>query len=276
MVSYYYANNPYITPYTTEQVFNNPYYNPYLSNGGVANQVAPSPTVSTYIPNQSIINIDTYSANKKGKSFDFSNWYSTNKERISKFLKGAFIAGTILLGGYLSLRATRFIQSSESENVSNFHTVSAFHKKENRYLYRGARPDYTKDDVLEEFKEKNIKLVIDFRNEKTSSKEDIEAEKETFEKNGITYINFPMESGDVPDENKYNKFQEIINKYKKDGSIFIHCKSGIDRTGVMSAMYQIENNGKTRQQAYETMKDCGYNIYHQMKYKKLTEFMNKK
>ena len=65
MVSYYYTNNPYVMPYTTDQVFNNPYYNPYLPNGGVANQMAPSSNVSTYIPNQSIINLDTYSANKK-------------------------------------------------------------------------------------------------------------------------------------------------------------------------------------------------------------------
>ncbi len=275
MVSYYYTNNPYVMPYTTDQVFNNPYYNPYLPNGGVANQMAPSSNVSTYIPNQSIINLDTYSANKKGKSFDFSSWYCANKERISKFLKGAFIGAALFFGGYFSLRATRFIQSSESENVSNFHTVSAFNKKENRYLYRGARPDYTKDDVLKEFKEKNIKLVIDFRNKKTSSKEDMDAEKETFEKNGITYINFPMESGDVPDETKYAEFQKIINEHKQKGSIFIHCKSGIDRTGVMSAMYQMKNNIKDKKQAYETMKDCGYNIYHQMKYKKLTEFMKK-
>ena len=275
MVSYYNTNNPYIMPYTTDQVFNNPYYNPYLPNGGYSNQVASTPVVSTYIPNQAITSIDTYNTDNKGKSFDFSNWYSTNKERISKFLKGAFISGAIIFGGFLTLRATRFIQPSESKNISNFHTVSTFSKNENRRLYRGAQPDYTDDNVINEFREKNIKLVIDFRNEKTSSKEDMKAEKETFKKNGIKYINFPMESGDVPNKQEYEKFQKIINAHKKDGSIFIHCKSGIDRTGVMSAMYQMKNNGKTKQQAYETMKDCGYNIYHQTKYKKLTEFMKK-
>ena len=75
-----------------------------------------------------------------------------------------------------------------------------------------------------------------------------------------------MESGDVPDETKYAEFQKIINEHKQKGSIFIHCKSGIDRTGVMSAMYQMKNNIKDKKQAYETMKDCGYNIFHQMKY----------
>ena len=275
MVSYYNINTPYSVPYTTDQVFNNPYYNPYLPNGNSVNQTYVTPVSSTYIPNQPILNNNLYRVNNKNK-FSFSNWYSANKERIGKFMKGAFIGGTLFFAGFLTLRATRFIQPSESQNISNFHTVATFNKNENKYLYRGAKPDCKNDDVINEFKEKNIKLVIDFRNSKSSSKEDMNLEKEIFEKNGIKYINFPMESGDIPNEEIYNKFEEEINKYKTQGSIFIHCKSGIDRTGVMSAMYQMKNNGKTKQQAYEIMKDCGYNIYHQKKYKKLTEFMEKK
>lgn len=276
MVSYYNTNNPYLVPYTTDQVFNNPYYNPYLPNKMDVNPSYSLPISSSYIPNQPLQNNNLYSSNNKKNAFNFSNWYYSNKERIAKFIKGAFIGGALLFGGFLTLRATRFIQPSESESISNFHTVSAFNKKEKRYLYRGAKPDYKNDEVINEFKEKNIKLVIDFRNSKTSSKEDLDLEKEIFKKNGIKYVNIPMESGDIPDEKKYNKFQEIINKYKKEGSIFIHCKSGIDRTGIMSAMYQMKNNNKTKQQAYNIMKDCGYNIYHQKKYKKLTEFMQKK
>lgn len=276
MTGYYNTNTPYLVPYTTDQIFNNPYYNPYLPNENGIRQTSLTPVSSSYIPNQPILNNNLYISNNRNNTFDFSNWYSANKELIGKFIKGAFIAGTLIFGGFLTLRATRFIQPSESNNISNFHKVSTFGKKEKECIYRGANPDYKNDDVINEFKEKNIKLVVDFRNEKTSSKEDMELEKETFEKNGIKYINFPMESGDIPDEKKYNDFEKIISEHKKDGSIFIHCKSGIDRTGIMSAMYQMKHNGKTKQQAYEIMKDCGYNIYHQKKYKKLTEFMQKK
>ena len=279
MVSYYNVNTPYIVPYTTEHIFNNPYYNPYLPNayslGENKNDYAASQT--DYISNQSLINTtDVYKTENKKSKFNFLNWYRENKDKAAKIIKGAFIGATLMLGGFFVLRAGRFIQPSESSCVSNFHTVSAFNKKENRYLYRGAKPDFNNDELLNEFKEKNIKLVIDFRNEKSSSVKDLMKEREIFTKNGIKYVNFPMESGDIPDKKTYNKFQEIINKYKKDGSIFIHCKSGIDRTGVMSAMYQMENNHKTKQQVYEIMKDCGYNIYHQQKYKKLTKFMEGK
>lgn len=276
MVNYYSANNPYLIPYTTDQVFNNPYYNPYLPNRNDAKQMYSIPVSSTYIPNQPILNSNLYNFNNKNNKFSFSNWYSTNKEQINKFMKGAFIATTVFFASFLTLRATRFIQPSQSDNISNFHTVSIFNKQDGRYLYRGARPDYQDDDVIKEFKDKNIKLVIDFRNSKSSSQEDLDLEKEIFKKNGIQYINFPMESGDIPSEKRYQEFQKIINEHKKNGSIFIHCKSGIDRTGIMSAMYQIKNNGKTKQQAYEIMKDCGYNIYHQKKYKELTKFMQDK
>lgn len=276
MVSYYTNNTPYLIPYTTDQVFNNPYYNPYLQNGSTIRETNLVPVSSTYISNQPILNNNLYSSNNKNNKFSFPNWYLTNKERICNFMKGAFIGGILFFAGFLTMRATRFIQLTESPNISNFHTVAKLNKNENKYLYRGAKPDYKNDDVIKEFKDKNIKLVIDFRNSKSSSKEDMDLEKEIFEKNGIKYINFPMESGDIPDVKKYNKFQEIINKNKINGSIFIHCKSGIDRTGVMSAIYQMKNNGKTKQQAYEIMKDCGYNIYHQKKYKKLTKFMENK
>lgn len=276
MVSYYYNTNvPYMMPYSTDSVFNNPYYNPYLQNNetvGAQNTIA-----SNYIATQPITYTnDIYLQKNKNNKLNIFNFYSSNKDKIAKFAKDVFLTTAFLFGGFITLRATRFIQPSESQNISNFHTVSIFNKKENKCLYRGAKPNYNDDEVINEFKDKNIKLIIDFRNPKTSSKEDMDEEKETFKKNGIDYINIPMESGDIPDEKTYNKFQEIINKYKKDGSIFIHCKSGIDRTGVMSAMYQMKNNNKTKEQAYEIMKDCGYNIYHQKKYKKLTEFMKKK
>lgn len=194
-----------------------------------------------------------------------------NKDsKISKPIKTISIMSFIGILMYLFLKNNKFINlSSESKNIKNFHLVDTLSNKSS--LYRGAQLNNQEDcDFLIS---KNVGLVIDLRNKK-NSKDLINKEKNLLNKNNIEHYNIEMSSKIAPRE---DQIEEVFNKIeeckKNNKSVYIHCKAGIDRTGIMCALYEVRKKNIPKSQAYEHMKNYGYNYYHQVTRKAQKDFL---
>lgn len=125
--------------------------------------------------------------------------------------------------------------------VENFHRV-------NPNLYRGAQPD---DAGLKSLAKMGIKTVINFRllGELTVREEAIVRAA------GMNYIGLPMPNIDPP---SYERMEEILDVMRRaEGPVFLHCRRGADRTGIVVACHRIKNEGWSNEAALNEAKRLG-------------------
>ncbi len=123
----------------------------------------------------------------------------------------------------------------------------------NPSLYRGAQPT---DEGLKQLKAMGIKTIIDFRSYHSTQKEVAAA--------GMTPVEIPLKAdlgSTPPDDGELKKFFEVVLDPAKQ-PVYIHCAFGKDRTGTMAAVYRLEMDGWTPDEALQEMEAFGYhNIY---------------
>ena len=117
-------------------------------------------------------------------------------------------------------------------------------------LYRGAQP---KSFAFNELKNIGVAIVVDFRDEK----DEIATEKRSVEGIGMQFVSLPWRASHGPDENEIAAFLQLVrdNPGKK---IFVHCKRGADRTGLMVAVYRITFDHWNSAQAVSEMHSFHY------------------
>jgi tyrosine-protein phosphatase SIW14 len=118
-------------------------------------------------------------------------------------------------------------------------------------LYRGTQPNR---EGFEQLAKMGVKIVVDLRGDRKS-------ERTTVEKLGMIYEPiawFCMR----PKDRLVASFLNLIrdNPGKK---IFVHCTTGIDRTGMMVAAYRMADQGWTAQEAMAEMKAFGFSRFHE-------------
>lgn len=107
-------------------------------------------------------------------------------------------------------------------------------------LYRSAT---LSPDRLEAFvREHGIRTLVNLRHS------DLEAERAIAERHGARYVQIPC--GQVPDLEQIDRFLEILDD-PANQPVLVHCMHGVGRTGVFSAVYRIEQDGWTAEQAIE-------------------------
>ncbi|MCE9592606.1 MAG: tyrosine-protein phosphatase [Planctomycetes bacterium] len=131
------------------------------------------------------------------------------------------------------------------EGLENFAQIDEF-------LYRGSQPDAAD---FRELAGLGIKTVISLRSYRES--DDVEAA-------GMTLVQIPMQAdlfGSEPptDEQVRLFFTTVLDPTKRP--VFFHCERGKDRTGTMAALWRIERNGWTPDEAIEEMRAFGYHDY---------------
>jgi protein tyrosine phosphatase (PTP) superfamily phosphohydrolase (DUF442 family) len=124
--------------------------------------------------------------------------------------------------------------------VSNFGEV-------NSYLYRGGQP---KGAGYTSLKKLGIDVVVDLR---LSGKD---TEEKDVTNAGMQYVAIPWHCM-FPKDKHMAKFLEVLeaNKGKK---IFVHCRYGDDRTGMMIAAYRMAVEGWTPEEARKEMEQFGF------------------
>ncbi|CAL4153801.1 unnamed protein product [Meganyctiphanes norvegica] len=116
----------------------------------------------------------------------------------------------------------------------------------NKNSHIGSRNKFGPQDIVDSGL--NIGLVIDLTNT------DRYYDKSLFERNGIQHHKLRSAGHAIPNAEKVNEFNRIVDKFLSDNSdngklIGVHCTHGINRTGYMICRYMIQRQGKDPKRA---------------------------
>lgn len=113
-------------------------------------------------------------------------------------------------------------------------------------IYRGAQPE---EDGYTTLKQMGIRTVINLRNAHDERKE--------VEGAGMHYLEFPMRMfGEVNERSVQYAIKAMSDS--SNHPVFLHCKLGQDRTGIVVAVYRLEEHWALKQAEAE-MQDYGFN-----------------
>jgi protein tyrosine phosphatase (PTP) superfamily phosphohydrolase (DUF442 family) len=117
-------------------------------------------------------------------------------------------------------------------------------------LYRGGLLSST---GLKALKRLGVNVVVD-------THADDKAEKEEVENLGMKYVAIPWHCP-FPHDEVFAKFLTVVHE-NKSKKIFVHCRLGDDRTGMMVAAYRIAEEGWTADEAMNEMRSFGFTRAH--------------
>ena len=146
--------------------------------------------------------------------------------------------------------AASFATVSAQENLNNEFPgirIENFGKMDD-HLYRGAQPE--KDDYAALAK-LGINTIVDLRNDPT------DYERSSAEAAGMKYVNIPMSGWKYADDKDVDHFMKLMND-PETGVVYVHCKAGKHRTGLVGAVYRFNKYGWDYDQAYKEMKKFNY------------------
>jgi len=130
------------------------------------------------------------------------------------------------------------------EGVPNFGEVTPM-------LYRGGQPTREGFDKLAKM---GINIVVDTGRSKRDEKQ--------IKQLGMRYVSLAWYCP-FPKDDVFARFLKLI-KQNPDKKIFVHCRLGNDRTGMMIAAYRIGGQGWTAEQAMKEMHLFGYTAVHHL------------
>jgi protein tyrosine/serine phosphatase len=128
------------------------------------------------------------------------------------------------------------------KELPNFHQV-------NENLYRGAQPQ---SGGLKKLSELGIKTIVNLR----GASEETRKQQAEAEASGMRYFNIPLSSIGRPKDHEVERALAIIDA-RENWPVFVHCKRGADRTGVIVAAYRISREQWTAEQATTEAKRLG-------------------
>ena len=133
-------------------------------------------------------------------------------------------------------------ENFEYKELSNFHKV-------NNQLYRGAQPG---SGGLKRLSQLGVKTILNLRdNDSRAAQEQADASNA-----GLRYFNVPLGRLGRPGDDEMARALSIISN-PENQPVFVHCKHGADRTGVVIAVYRITHDGWTSEQAKAEAKRYG-------------------
>jgi len=136
---------------------------------------------------------------------------------------------------------------AESPNgIKNFHQV-------NQNVYRGGQPN---EAGFEQLAKLGVKTVIDLREAGQRSLNEAKAVTAA----GMKYVNVPMTGLTPPSESEIHQILALLGD-TANGSVFVHCMRGADRTGAVIAAYRIYHDHWTNSQALNEAKALGMSFF---------------
>lgn len=143
---------------------------------------------------------------------------------------------SVLLAHSLTIYA-QTINKNTTAGIENFGRV-------NDNYYRGSQPIA---DEFSELKKLGIKTVIDLREDSLTDSGNLARAA------GLQYVNIPLSTKRAATDDQTEHFLRLVND-QANWPVFVHCKGGRHRTGEMTAIYRITQQGWTAEQAYDEMK----------------------
>jgi tyrosine-protein phosphatase SIW14 len=146
-----------------------------------------------------------------------------------------------------SLSTTKSIERKLTlAGVPNFGEV-------NSTLYRGAQPTPEGFENLARF---GISIVVDVRGGTHKS------ERKLVTKLGMRYVSIGWHCFHPQDE-KFARFLTLLRE-NPGKRVFVHCRTGDDRSGMMVAAYRMAEQGWTPQEAMKEMEAYGFSSSHHL------------
>ncbi len=150
----------------------------------------------------------------------------------------------------LSFIATLTVASAladSNKNLPNFQKVDD-------QVYRGGQPT---GDGFKNIASLGVKTVIDLRLIGEHSQAD---EQKIVNSLGMRYVSIPMHGMATPDDKQVAAVQALLND-KTAGPVFVHCKRGADRTGMVVAVYRISHDRWNNTRALNEAKSYGMSFF---------------
>ena len=114
----------------------------------------------------------------------------------------------------------------------------------NENYYRGAQPEGQDYNDLASLGVKTvINLIKDEKGEEVA----------TVQRMGMKYVHIPMTTGTAPTPDQIKQFLSLVED-PANQPVFVHCVGGKHRTGVMTAVYRMTEDGWNSDQAFREMK----------------------
>lgn len=157
-----------------------------------------------------------------------------------------YAAALLALFSFAAVGAAQTFENPEYPNVK----ITNFGKMDDRY-YRGGQP---LESDYQSLKDLGVKTVIDLRNDPTIY------EKGAVEALGMKYVNIPLNGWRHPSENHVEEFLKVMND-PETGTVYVHCKAGRHRAGMMGGVYRVANYGWDYDEAYKEMKKFNYSSW---------------
>ncbi len=97
------------------------------------------------------------------------------------------------------------------------------------------------DDLMEEiehWKKLKVNTIVSFLADEENEELGLEYERMDCRKEGFEFIKFPIEDRQVPDSYLKTKelVENLINKISENRKILMHCRGGIGRVSIISAI----------------------------------------
>ena len=142
------------------------------------------------------------------------------------------------------LLTTLLVTASSANNLElpNLHLV-------NMMLFRGAQPQ---PEGLKKLAEMRVRTIINLRGASDTTYNEGKAAQAL----GLQYFNLPLPPLSRPNIEEINKVLAIMHD-PTNMPVFVHCKRGDDRTGVIVACYRIAYEGWSDDQALAEARKVG-------------------
>jgi protein tyrosine/serine phosphatase len=144
-----------------------------------------------------------------------------------------------------ALSVTNYSEPTAPKAFPNI-DIENFGQMDERF-FRGSQPSEAQYKAL---KELGINTVIDLR------KDNEDYSKSTVESLGMKYVHIPMTGWTTRDESVVEFLKQINDQ--ANGKVYVHCAAGKHRTGLVGAVYRLENFGWDYDTAYKEMKNYEY------------------
>ena len=161
------------------------------------------------------------------------------------------------------------IGNVSTDSIPNFHQVHP-------WLYRSGQPTQTGLSNLQQMEIKTIiNLKYDFLKFFQEGPGEVKREQEWATKANIRFEHIPLHPIWAPKAEEIDRVLTLIRN-QDNWPIYIHCVSGVNRTGIIIGAYRVKFEGWTPQQAYKEMVSLGFHRCRFWWKKAFFRYVNKK
>jgi hypothetical protein len=145
-------------------------------------------------------------------------------------------------------------QKRKIKGIGNFGEVTPA-------LFRGAQPS---QEGFEALAKMGVDIIVDGRGNRAGS------EGDEVGKLGMQYVAIPWHCP-FPNDDVFVRFLKVFQE-NPNKKIFVHCRLGEDRTGMMVAAYRMAAQGWTADEAMQEMHLFGFSSFHHVLCPGLTSY----